>query len=124
MQVFRYVDFGLSFASIAYGVYSKDLWWVAGGCLGLVIALWNPTRRVQGVLKTRLAAGRRVSEGSASYGVSDSDLAAELAVGSAVAQNDARLDFSRPMPEALPGMKATLAAHNLLLLHTKDQTRV
>jgi hypothetical protein len=47
------LDWTLGTACLAYGLYSGNLWWVAGGSLGLAIAAVNPVKRLSGKLQPK-----------------------------------------------------------------------
>jgi hypothetical protein len=48
-------DWAMSFACLGYGLYSGNLWWVAGGVIGLGVAALNPAKRVAGQIQAKLA---------------------------------------------------------------------
>ena len=114
----RLFDFAVALASLGYGLYARDPWWIAGGLLGLVFAWLNPARRMQGVLRTRLGAGRRLPAGSASYGQSTGALAAQLGVREAHEGSRPALSFAPRWPVAPNPVRwhVVKAAHNQLML--------
>lgn len=40
------LDWAGSIACIGYGIYISGMWWILGGIIGLVIAYFNPSKKV------------------------------------------------------------------------------
>lgn len=50
------VDWGLAAGCLAYGAYSSDWRWAAAGSVSLLVAWYNPSKRVKSWLEKRLLA--------------------------------------------------------------------
>ncbi len=53
---FRILDWALALASLSWGIYSQNGWWIAGGVIGFALAWIDPGTRLRkrlSFIKTR-----------------------------------------------------------------------
>lgn len=62
-QYANLLDWTLGFGCVGYGLYTANVWWVAGGVLGLALAVVNPSKRVARLAQTKVAKKTSFEEG-------------------------------------------------------------
>lgn len=65
MKLLNKVDWVGSGASLAWGIYAKDPWFIGGGLVGFVVAWYQPANKLAELLKKRMVRKKAVADDSA-----------------------------------------------------------